>query len=77
MQNSIQQFSGKGGEDNFLLWLEDFKEASADCQRINQERARWLSWFITGPVKAIWQRTLKTEDKTSWGKIVEVYKDSM
>jgi len=57
-----------------LLWLEDFEEASADCQWSNQERARWFSWFISGPAKATWQRTLKTEDKASWKKIVKVYK---
>ena len=74
VRNRIQPFSRKRGEDDFLLWLEDFKEASADCQWSNQERARWFSWFISGPAKATWQRTLKSEDKTSWEKIVEVYK---
>ena len=74
MQSRVQPFSGKRGEDDFLLWLEDFEEVLADCQWNNQERARWFTWFITGPAKATWQRTLKAEDKTSWVKIVEVFK---
>ena len=74
MRSRVQPFSGKRGEDDFQLWLEDFEEASADCQWSDQERARWFSWFITGPAKATWQRTLKVDDKSSWGRIVEVYK---
>ena len=56
------------------MWVEDYEEASNDCGWNDRERARWFSWFITGPAKATWQRTLKQTDKSSWQKIVEVYK---
>ena len=74
MRSRIQNFSGKRGEDDFQLWLEDYEEASNDCHWDDQDRARWFSWFITGPAKATWQRTLKKTDKSSWKTIVEVYK---
>ena len=38
------------------------------------ERARWFSWFLAGSVKVTWQRTVKPEDKTSWQKIVEIFR---
>ena len=68
MHNHIQSLSGKQGREDFQLWLEDCKEASVDCQWSDKEGARWFSWFITGPAKAIWQRTLRPHDKI----IVEV-----
>ena len=38
-------------------------------------RVRWFSWFISGPAKATWlHRTLNPADKSSWKRIVEVYK---
>ena len=74
MQSRVQLFSGKRGEKDFLLWLEDYEEVSADCQWSDRERSRWFSWFITGPAKATWQGTLKQADKSSCKKIVEVYK---
>ena len=39
-----------------------------------RDRARWFSWFVTGPAKLTWQRTLKQTDKTSWKNIVAIYK---
>ena len=38
------------------------------------ERARWLSWFLAGSMKVTWQRTVKPEDKSSWQKIVEIFR---
>ena len=32
-------------------------------------RAKWFSWFLTGPAKTTWQCSLKPEDKDSWLKI--------
>ena len=73
LRSRIQPFSGKRGEEDFQVWLEDFEEASGDCQWSSKERARWFSWFVTGPAKTTWQRTLKAEDKKSWERITEVY----
>ena len=74
MKSRVQSFSGKKGEDDFQLWLEDYEEASKDCQWSDQDRAKWFSWFITGPAKLTWQRTLSSADKASWERIVTVYK---
>ena len=38
------------------------------------ERARWFSWFLAGSMKVTWQRTVKPEDKSSWQKIVEIFR---
>ena len=73
MQSWVQPFSGKRVEEDFQLWLEDYEEVSADCQWSDWECSRWF-WFITSPVKATWQQTLKQADKSSWKKIAEVYK---
>ena len=40
----------------------------------DQLRARWFAWFLAGPAKSTWQRTLTSEDKKSWSRIVEVYR---
>ena len=74
MRTRIQPFGGKKGEEDFHLWLEDYEEATNDCQWSDEVKARWFSWFITGPAKATWQRTLNLADKLSWKQIAEVYK---
>ena len=48
-------------------------EATTDCGWNNDDRARWFSWFITGPAKSTWQRSLKPADKASWESIVNIY----
>ena len=54
--------------------MENFKEATADCGWDDQLRARWFFWFLAGLIKSTWQRTLTKEDKTSWNRIVDVYR---
>ena len=70
----IDKFSGESAEEDFEVWLEDFVEATNDCGWTDKERARWFSWFIRGPAKSTWQRTIKPTDKSSWNTIVSVYK---
>ena len=43
VRSRVKCFSGNKGEDDFQLWLEDFKEASNDCQWSDDDRARWFS----------------------------------
>ena len=74
VRSRVKCFSGKKGEDDFQLWLEDYEEASSDCQWSDKDRARWFSWFIEGPAKVTWQRTLKSTEKSSWDQIVTIYK---
>ena len=74
MRSHIQPFSGKQDEEDFQLWLEGYEEATNDCQWSDKVRTRWFSWFITGPTKATWQRTLTPADKWSCKRIMEVYK---
>ena len=74
LRSRIDKFSGASGEDDFEVWLEDFVEATNDCGWSDTQRARWFSWFISGPAKSTWQRTLKPTDKSSWETIVSVYK---
>ena len=61
-------------ENDFEVWLIDFTEATNDCMWTDVERARWFSWFLAGSAKVTWQRTVKPEDKTSWQKIVEIFR---
>lgn len=58
-------FSGKTGEGDFEIWLEDYIEATQSCDWSNEQRAHWFSWFITGAAKVTWQRTLIAEDKST------------
>ena len=51
-----------------------YVEATRDCGWDDEQRSHWFSWFITGPAKLTWQRTLSTEDKSSWESITEVFK---
>ena len=37
-------------------------------------RAKWFSWFLSGPAKATSQCTLKDTGKISWQKIIEIYR---
>jgi len=55
------------------VWLQDYIEAMEDCRWDNQKRAKWFSWFLSGPAKATWQQTMSAEDKADWDKITEVY----
>ena len=50
-----------------------FTEATTDCSWTDHEKAKWFSWFVSGSAKVTWQRTVKTEDKTSWQKLVEIF----
>ena len=70
----VGKFSGKKGDKDFCLWLADFEEASQDCKWTDELRARWFSWFVEGPAKATWQRTVTTEEKASWNSIKTLYK---
>ena len=72
IRGHVQPFSGKEGDNDFQMWLDDFHEVSADCGWSDKTRARWFSSFIVGPAKATRQRTLQSEDKACWEKIVEV-----
>ena len=56
------------------MWVEDYKEATTDCGWTDEQRVRWFSWFLSGPAKATWQRSLEDTDKASWERIVEVYR---
>ena len=74
LQKRIDKFSGKSDENDFEVWLVDFTEATTDCSWTDHERVKWFSWFLSGSAKVTWQRTVKTEDKTSWQKIVEIFR---
>ena len=74
LQKRIDKFAGKSDENDFEVWLVDFTEATNDCMWTDVERARWFSWFLAGSAKVSWQRTIKPEDKTSWQKIVEIFR---
>ena len=74
LQRRVDKFSGKSDENDFEVWLVDFTEATTDCKWTDGERARWFSWFLAGSAKVTWQRTVKSEDKTSWQKIVEIFR---
>ena len=74
LQKCIDKFAGKSDENDFEVWLGDFTEATNDCMWTDVERARWFSWFLAGSAKVTWQRTVKPEDKTSWQKIVEIFR---
>ena len=70
----VDTFSGKTGEEDFDVWLEDFVETTNDMGWSDQQRAYWFSWFITGLAKSTWQRTLMASDKACCTSIVSIYK---
>ena len=74
MLQRVDKFSGCQGDDDFEIWLVDFKEATEHCGWQDKQRAKWFSWFLSGPAKATWQRTLKDSDKESWQSIVKIYR---
>ena len=74
LQRRVDKFSGKSDENDFEVWLVDFTEATTDCKWTDGERAQWFSWFLAGSAKVTWQQTVKSEDKTSWQKIVEIFR---
>ena len=69
----VGRYSGKKGEEDFDLWLSDYKEATADFEWNDETRAKWFSWFLEGPAKATWQRTLTAEERASWVSIVKIF----
>ena len=71
--NRVPKFSGKGDDSDFALWVEDFEEASTDCGWSNTQRAKWFSWFVVGPAKTTWRRSLTDTDRGSWKAIKRVY----
>ena len=74
IQERVGRFTGKCGEENFEVWLANFREATADCKWTDKQRAQWFSWFLSGAAKSTWQRTLRKEEKNSWSEIVRIYK---
>ena len=63
IQERVGRFTGKCGEEDFEVWLADFREATADCKWTDKQRAQWFSWFLSGAAKSTWQRTLRKEEK--------------
>ena len=70
----IEKFSGRQGDADFELWVMDFNEATTNCGWDDIQCAKWFSWFLSRPAKATWQRTLIAEDKSSWTRIVQIYR---
>ena len=61
VRSRVDKFTGKQADDDFELWLTDFKEATTVYEWSNQQKSRWFSWFIGGPANATWLRTLTME----------------
>ena len=74
MSGWIEKFSGRQGDADFELWVMDFNEATTNCGWSDVQHAKWFSWFLSGPAKATWQRTLRMEDKSLWSKIVKIFR---
>ena len=74
MRFRVDKFTGNSKEADFDVWLEDFLEATGDCGWNGTDRAKWFSWFLSGPAKTTWQRTPKSTHKGSWEEIVHVYR---
>jgi len=47
----VDKFSGNSKEVDFEVWFEDFLEATNDCGWNDADKAKWFSWFLTGPTK--------------------------
>ena len=62
----VNKFTGDPKEVDLGVWLEDFRKASGDCGWNDTDRAKWFSWFLSGPAKSTWQQTLKSTHKGSW-----------
>ena len=74
VSSCVEKFSSKRAEDGtFEVWLDDFEEATKDCGWTDDMIARWFSWFVSGPAKATWQRTLTNQQKADWKSIVKVF----
>ena len=74
LRSRLDKFLAKPGEGDFEIFLEDYLEATENCGWRDKQRAHWFSWFITGPAKIMWQRTLTTEEKSSRERIVATFK---
>lgn len=74
IQERVGRFTGKCSDEDFEVWLADFREATADCKWTDKQRAQWFSWFLSGAAKSTWQRTLSHEEKKLWCDIVRIYK---
>ena len=74
LRSRLDQFLAKPGEGDFKNFLEDYLEATQNCRWQDEQRTHWFSWFITGPAKITWLRTLTTEEKSFWEKIVAAFK---
>ena len=66
----IDKFRGKDGNDDFKVWVEDYKEATADCGWTDKQR---VGWFLSGPADTVRQQSLKNTDEASWDRIVKIY----
>ena len=53
-------FSGHESGNDFEMWLMDFKEATEHYGWNDEQRTKWLSWFLSAPEKAMMQCTLKS-----------------
>jgi len=73
IRSRVGKFSGKRGDDDFALWLTDYEEATDDFKWNDETRVKWFSWFIEGPAKATWQRTLSNEERGSWESTKMIY----
>ena len=62
----------KQAEDDFELWFTNFEEATLAYGWSDDQKAGWFSWFISGPAKATWQRTLTAEQKTYRGHSMQI-----
>ena len=75
--NRINKLSGDKGAGDFEAWLDDYVEATNVCNWDAKNRAKWFSWFLTGPAKASWQHTLKPAEKLQWERIKKCLRGNM
>ena len=47
----MDKFSGKPGDNDFKVWVDDSQEATTDCGWDNKQRVQWFSWFLMGPAR--------------------------
>ena len=73
IRSRVGKFSGRRGDDDFSLWLTDYEEATEDFSWNDEVRVKWFSWFVEGPAKATWQRTLTHEECGSWASMKKIF----
>lgn len=70
---TVDTFTVRRIEGDFEIWhvhCEEAEEATTNYGWSRNQKAGWLSWFLSGLAKVTWQRTVTIKQRLTWKAMI-------